>query len=148
MTKRTPKTAPETTQFCTPSAHDCPLCGQLCGGGSFVARDGSVREYCVDCRRLSINELSSRVRANLLRDFGGSCRLCGYSKYSGSLHFYHFDSSHKSEWSTRGNKTNPEEIKSHPERFILVCANCHGEIHAGFYDHFEGRYLLHMSTGL
>lgn len=67
-------------------------------------------------------------RKQLVDKFGGTCQRCGYSKCKRALHFHHVDSSEKQDWSFDGHVSN-NEIVQHPERFILVCANCHAEIH-------------------
>lgn len=58
-----------------------------------------------------------------------ACQRCGYNTCVDALHFHHLDSSEKREWSKNGHAS-PNEIRAHPERFQLVCANCHYEIHA------------------
>lgn len=63
---------------------------------------------------------------------GGKCQICGYSKYVGALEFHHIDPSQKdfgiaSKGYTRSWDKNKEELN----KCVLVCSNCHREIHAG-----------------
>jgi hypothetical protein len=60
--------------------------------------------------------------------FGGACQHCGYSRCARALQFHHQDASEKDLWSATG-KACMAEIEAHPERFILLCANCHFEEH-------------------
>jgi hypothetical protein len=62
--------------------------------------------------------------------FGMVCQLCGYSRCVDALHFHHLDHSEKQEWSKKRGNASPSEVLEHPDRFQLVCANCHYEIHA------------------
>lgn len=70
-----------------------------------------------------------RRRRELITERGGCCAECGYNRSQRALHFHHLDPSEKSIWSEgRGNAT-VAEIDAHPERFVLLCANCHIELH-------------------
>jgi predicted HNH restriction endonuclease len=60
--------------------------------------------------------------------FGSACQVCGYNRCLAALEFHHLDSSQKD---GRIGHATIREIKHHPERFMLVCANCHREIHHG-----------------
>ena len=67
--------------------------------------------------------------------FGGKCQICGYNKCVNSLTFHHIDSENKKEspsyiimrWSW-------ENAKKELEKCILICSNCHGEIHYKILD--------------
>lgn len=63
---------------------------------------------------------------------GGKCHLCGYDKCSGALEFHHIDPKQKSfAISSKGNTRAWEVVKKELDKCVLVCANCHREIHAG-----------------
>jgi 5-methylcytosine-specific restriction endonuclease McrA len=75
----------------------------------------------------------SEIKKKALAEKGGKCMLCGYSRCTSALQFHHInpfekdkDLSRYSSW-----KTAKEELK----KCVLVCSNCHSEIHAGFVDH-------------
>jgi len=64
------------------------------------------------------------------------CSICGYRKCCNSLHFHHVEPKFKNhnitaQFMQSYPKTKfPEEIA----KCILVCANCHGEIHENDYN--------------
>lgn len=63
---------------------------------------------------------------------GGKCECCGYDKCKEALDFHHLNENLKSfNISDRNVSTNWEEVKLELDKCILVCANCHREIHAG-----------------
>jgi len=63
---------------------------------------------------------------------GGECQFCGYNRYVGALDFHHVDESIKKfDLSTRGLTRSWEKIKKEIEKCVLVCSNCHREIHGG-----------------
>jgi len=61
---------------------------------------------------------------------GGKCQCCGYNKYIGSLAFHHLDPKQKDfSIARRGASKAWETVKKELDKCILVCQNCHGEIH-------------------
>jgi transposase len=64
---------------------------------------------------------------------GGCCQQCGYNKCLDSLHFHHLNPNEKDFGISQNGVTRSwEKIKEELDKCILVCGNCHGEIHAGF----------------
>lgn len=62
---------------------------------------------------------------------GGKCIFCGYDKCNDALDFHHLDSKEKEfGLSVRGLTRSWEKIKEELDKCILVCANCHRELHA------------------
>jgi hypothetical protein len=70
-----------------------------------------------------------KLRSDVFALFGSACQRCGYSRCRRALHFHHLDGSEKKDWSGKRGNASPAEIRAHPERFILLCANCHAEEH-------------------
>jgi len=74
-------------------------------------------------------------RRRKLRDLaieygGGKCQRCGYKKSKRALSFHHKDPSKKDfGLSARGLTRSWEKTKEELDKCILVCANCHMEIH-------------------
>ena len=63
---------------------------------------------------------------------GNKCIICGYNKCQRALNFHHIDPSKKEfDLSSRGLTRSWEKIKNEIEKCVLVCANCHAEIHEG-----------------
>jgi hypothetical protein len=64
---------------------------------------------------------------------GGSCQICGYDKYIGNLVFHHLIPSHKTSGVSRliNSTAAWSIILKEADKCVLVCSNCHGEIHAG-----------------
>ena len=62
---------------------------------------------------------------------GGKCIICGYNKCKRSLEFHHENGANDKDFSVSkmfGNKS-LDLIKEELDKCILVCSNCHGEIH-------------------
>jgi len=77
-------------------------------------------DYVVDWRK--------RTKVKLVEYKGGCCSRCGYSKSIGALEFHHLDPSEK-DFAIGGKSWSYERLKEEVDKCILVCANCHVEIH-------------------
>ena len=67
---------------------------------------------------------------NLLYVHGDKCAICGYNKCPSALEFHHLDPEQK-EFTLGSNTNKSTEIAlNETKKCILVCANCHREIHA------------------
>lgn len=77
----------------------------------------------VSKRRKRLKELAVELK-------GGKCAVCGYNKYKGALDFHHLENK-SFDMSSQGLTRSWERIKTELEKCILVCANCHREIHGG-----------------
>lgn len=63
---------------------------------------------------------------------GGICQCCGYNKYIGALEFHHINPDEKDFGiSVKGYTRSWENNKRELDKCVLVCSNCHREIHAG-----------------
>lgn len=61
---------------------------------------------------------------------GGKCCKCGYNKCIRALQFHHLDPNEK-DFGIGGLSVSLERLKKEVDKCILVCSNCHAEIHDG-----------------
>ena len=66
--------------------------------------------------------------ATLKEQAGNCCSICGYSKCMAALEFHHLDPTAK-EGGIIGSTASFAKQKAEAEKCILVCSNCHREIH-------------------
>jgi len=70
------------------------------------------------------------LRDKAINYLGSKCQICGYCKYGGALDFHHFDEKSKNfGLSQKGMTRSWEKVKKELDKCILICANCHREIH-------------------
>lgn len=69
-----------------------------------------------------------KLKLKALDYMGGKCQICGYNKCTKALVFHHLNPEEKEFNVSRANKS-WERIKKELEKCILVCSNCHAEIH-------------------
>lgn len=73
-----------------------------------------------------------RIKEELVNYKGGKCEICGYNKCIAALDFHHLDPKEKDFGIAQSSSyKNMNILKSEIDKCILVCANCHREIHAG-----------------
>jgi hypothetical protein len=63
---------------------------------------------------------------------GGKCQICGYNKCLDVLEFHHLNTSEKDFGiSQKGYTRSWIKVKIELDKCVMLCANCHREIHAG-----------------
>lgn len=91
------------------------------------------KPLCIPCEENNRRSFVEEKRRILYELFGDSCSICGYDKCSAALEFHHVDPSVKENKpsSLINNYSTVERMLAEVDKCILVCANCHREIHAG-----------------
>lgn len=92
--------------------------------------------YCKDCAKKTFKEYTGRKkRKDLAVEYkGGCCIVCGYKRCISALEFHHLDPSQKDfSFSAKNHhaKVSMEELKVELDKCVLLCSNCHKEVHAG-----------------
>ena len=73
-----------------------------------------------------------KIREMAIEYKGGKCMLCGYDRCIQALDFHHIGSTGKDFGiSDKGYTRSWERVKKEIDKCILVCANCHRELHVG-----------------
>ena len=93
-------------------------------------RDGRYR--CKKCLSEAVQRRRDKTKKLLVEYKGGKCEICGYDRCISALEFHHINPEEKEfgigqKGYTRSIEKNKEEV----DKCILVCANCHREIHDG-----------------
>lgn len=79
----------------------------------------------VSKRRLKIKQMAIEYK-------GGRCTVCSYDREVSALEFHHLDDTKKDfGLSQRGLTRSWKRTQVELDKCILVCANCHREIHSG-----------------
>ena len=78
----------------------------------------------------SVVSWRKRTKKKLVEYKGGKCECCGYNKCIEALEFHHLDPS-KKDFTISGTSRSFDTLKIEADKCILVCSNCHKEIHSG-----------------
>lgn len=72
------------------------------------------------------------IKAKAVIYKGGQCILCGYHKAIAALEFHHVNPKTKSFGiSGQGLTRAWKQVKQEADKCVLLCANCHREVHVG-----------------
>ena len=63
------------------------------------------------------------------KELGGRCSICGYNKSLYALQFHHKDINEKDFNISYMSHKPIEQIREEAKKTILICSNCHFEIH-------------------
>lgn len=88
----------------------------------------------------AVKNSRQNLKRRLIYIMGSKCQICGYDKCQSALEFHHINPKEKE--FTLGYNTNTSFAKAKEEikKCILVCANCHREIHEGLINNLQSSY--------
>ena len=76
----------------------------------------------------AVIDFRRRVKSKLVEYKGGSCVSCGYNKSIQALQFHHTNPDEK-DFSISGKSYSFEKMKIEVDKCVLLCSNCHIELH-------------------
>jgi transposase-like protein len=88
---------------------------------------------CARCEAERVTAWRQRTKQRLVEEAGSACVLCGYDRCLAALQFHHVDPSQKSfALSHGGSARSIRRAREETQKCVLLCANCHAEVEAGF----------------
>jgi len=113
----------------------CEICNEK------FATNSSTRIYCYDCsgdstrkdnntRKHQKTIFRRNMKLQAIKLLGGECCKCGYNKCVDALEFHHENPNEKEFKLGSGNTMSWRDYKAEVQKCILVCSNCHKEIHS------------------
>lgn len=81
----------------------------------------------------AVKNWRSNTKARIVEAMGGCCQICNYNKCNNALELHHIDPTQKelSFSKIRANPISWEKIVVELKKSVLLCSNCHKEVHAG-----------------
>ncbi len=98
-------------------------------------RDGSQR-YFSECKSCFNSRSTVKMRENkawIVDVLGGGCIRCGYSACLHALDVHHADPEVKDDNFRRMSAWSRDRILKEISTCVLLCKNCHTELHAGIW---------------
>ncbi len=113
----------------------CEICNEEFDSNS------PTRIYCYKCsgdstrldnetRKHQKTVLRRSMKLQAIKMLGGKCSKCGYDRCVDALEFHHENQDEKEFKLGSGNTMSWKDYKSEAMKCILVCSNCHKEIHS------------------
>lgn len=97
----------------------------------FAVENKSGKTRCVKCRSAAVQKRRDKLKQMAVEYKGGKCERCEYSKSLNALDFHHKDRTQKDFGISKAGITRSwNKVKAELDKCILVCSNCHREIHA------------------
>lgn len=116
-------------QYAERSELSCKFCGETDEAKFYRSKDGYMRGWCKKCHNKYAVQRFRKYKAQAVDYKGGKCEVCGYNKCLGSFDFHHKDPSQKDPNWRKMRNWKFDRIKQELDKCMLVCRNCHGEIH-------------------
>ena len=80
----------------------------------------------------AVKKRRKKIREMAIEYKGGRCEICGYDKCVQALDFHHLNNGEKDFGiSDKGYTRSWKKVKEEIDKCVLVCANCHRELHVG-----------------
>ena len=101
------------------------------GLSEFMLRtDNAYR--CKKCATESVQKRRDKIKLLAVEYKGGKCQnsKCGYNKCIGALEFHHINGDKDFGIARKGHTRSWEKVKLELDKCIMLCANCHREVHA------------------
>lgn len=96
----------------------------------FISKNAK-RTRCAKCSVEAVKLRRKRIKQKAVDLLGGKCSNCGYSKSLNALQFHHLDPSKKELSIARQAYTlSWNTVLKELDKCILLCANCHAELHS------------------
>ena len=110
----------------------CKRCDTIKEADEFYRRrkGNDLSPYCKPCTTAQTVERQRAFKQKCIEYKGGACVKCGYNKCAAALDFHHMDPTQKDISIARMRHTRfDERVMKELDKCILVCSNCHREIH-------------------
>lgn len=96
-------------------------------------RNGKTHSYCKSCNHKLVLDRQRKFKFKIVQLKGGKCTKCGYDKCLSAMEFHHINPNEKdfnfAQYRHTSFEKNKKIIMQELDKCILVCANCHREIH-------------------
>ncbi|MCC6639414.1 hypothetical protein IT409_02550 [Candidatus Falkowbacteria bacterium] len=80
----------------------------------------------------AVTKRRKKIKLLSLEYKGNKCQICGYEKCPQALDFHHLNSNEKLfSIGAKGYTRKWESVQKELDKCILLCANCHREVHVG-----------------
>ncbi len=100
-------------------------------GESIFSQDNRGYWVCLKCKARQTSEAGRSLKQKMVDYAGGCCIVCQYDGYIGALEFHHVNPATKSFEVNSRCKRSWDAIIEEIAKCVLLCSNCHKEVHAG-----------------
>lgn len=91
--------------------------------------DKDIFDFISSANYKRVKSRRNKLKEMLVEYKGGKCEICGYDKCINALDFHHLNPNEKDFTVSQYCTLSFDKLKKEADKCILVCANCHREIH-------------------
>lgn len=107
--------------------YNCKHCGTTNPDDFF--KSNSMKSCCLKCHTIHTHQRLRIAKLKAIDYLGGKCSECGITGVPAIYDFHHRDPKEKDfSWGTK-RTTNWDSLKKELDKCILLCSNCHRELH-------------------
>ena len=116
---------------------ECRQCSRPCSTRRVFCRSECKETYKLEKPSQSktsyekVRSWRHRTKGRAVEYMGGECLICGYNRCLRALSFHHLDP-RKKDFRISARCASWESIVQELNKCILLCSNCHMEVHDGF----------------
>jgi 5-methylcytosine-specific restriction endonuclease McrA len=82
--------------------------------------------------KTAVKDRRKKIKKMAVEYKGGKCQICSYDKCIEALEFHHLDPNKKDFGiASKGVTRSWAKVKAELDKCIMLCANCHREVHVG-----------------
>jgi hypothetical protein len=114
----------------------CPKCKEVKNlqNEFYTSKNGDVHGWCKSCNNKITYEKQLARKVECVKYKGGKCIVCNYDKYIGALDFHHVNPEEKEFNIAQLRSYSLEFLIKELDKCVLLCKNCHAEVHHGLVD--------------
>jgi len=87
---------------------------------------------CMKCASEAVSKRRRNLKKQAVKYKGGKCKICDYNKSIWALTFHHLNPDEKDFAISRNGHTKSwKKIQKEIDKCVLLCHNCHTEVHHG-----------------
>ena len=116
----------------------CLTCGEnkpltQFGANGVISKKNPTKRYKPRCKPCEVVYMRTVYLTKLQTIIGTEpkCKICGYDRCFAALDFHHLDPSTKEFVVAEMKNYSLARLKNEIDKCVLICANCHREVHAG-----------------
>lgn len=113
--------------------HNCEIHG-LTVFNKHKNGNAKPRFRCGKCTAEAVAKSIDKKHRLAYEKYGDACKICGYNKCKRALEWHHMNPEEKEIEPKKVFSRSWSRIQVELDKCILLCANCHREVHAGVVD--------------
>jgi len=111
----------------------CPKCNTLKNKAEFyLLKNNKLSPYCKSCKQSLYKTKRQKFKQEIVNLKGGKCYNCGYNNCLAALDLHHINSDEKETSFNKSGLVLNDKILKELDKCILLCANCHREVHNNY----------------